>query len=642
MGAAHPGKHCRLSATGARRNVGLQAVVWHAPSLVPREVLFGNPDKVMPRISPDGARLAYLAPRDGVLNVWVGDVGAPVERFRPLTDDTNRGIQAYFWSHDNRRILYLQDSGGDENWRLYDVELDSGAARDLTPFETVQAQVIAYRKEFPTEALIGLNKDNPELHDVYHLDLVSGELEKVVENFGVARWSVDPELRVRAALRYRPDGGIDVLALRSDAAADEWKPVLSVGAEDALGTGIVGFSGDGRRLYLLSSIEANASRLLRLDLDGDGIEVLAEDPRYDVTGVMLHPDTREVQLVSFIRERLEHSVHDPGIEADIDGIRAIQRGDFQLAGRDHADRTWLVAFTVDDGPISYYAWDRQSRVATFLFDHQPALTAYRLARMEPFAFSARDGLEVCGYLTFPVGAERQRLPTVLCVHGGPWGRDVWGYSAIVQWLANRGYLCVQVNFRGSTGYGKEFVNAGDREWAGKMHDDLLDAVEFVVARGWADRERVAILGGSYGGYAALVGATFTPDVFRCAIASAAPSNLKTLLENFPPYWAPIAALLHQRVGDPGTEQEFLWSRSPLSRVDAIQIPVLVAQGANDPRVLRAESEQIVAAMRERRIEHEYLLFPDEGHGLAKPENRLRFVAAAEAFLAKYLGGRYEE
>ena len=612
------------------------------PPLVPREVLFGNPDKILPRVSPDGTRLAYLAPRNGVLNVWVGDLGPRAERFRVVTADTERGIRAYFWSHDSGRILYLQDSGGDENWRLYDVELVSGATRDLTPFGAVQAQLIAYRKEFPTELLVGLNKDNAKLHDVYHLDLVTGELAKVVENFGVARWAVDRELRVRAAVRYRPDGGVDVLARRSHAPSDAWETVLSVDAEDALGTCIVGFSGDGRGLYLLSSVGANASRLLHLNLDFGGMDVLAADPRYDVGGVMLHPDTREVQVVSVIRARVEHAVHDPTIEADIDGIQAIQRGDFGIAGRDHADRTWLVTFAVDDGPVSYYAWDRQTRAATCLFDHQPALSAYRLAPMEPFAFSARDGLEIHGYLTFPVGAERERLPTVLCVHGGPWGRDVWGYSPNVQWLANRGYLCVQVNFRGSTGYGKEFVNAGDKEWAGKMHDDLVDAVEFVVGSGWADRDLVAILGGSYGGYAALVGAAFTPDVFRCAIAAAAPSNLKTLLENLPPYWEPIAALFHQRVGDPETEQEFLWSRSPLSRVEDIQIPILVAQGANDPRVPQAESEQIVAAMRAKGLDYEYLLFPDEGHGLAKPENRLRFAATAERFLAKYLGGCYEE
>jgi len=276
-----------------------------------------------------------------------------------------------------------------------------------------------------------------------------------------------------------------------------------------------------------------------------------------------------------------------------------------------------------------------------MFHHQPALSDYQLSAMEPFSFTARDGLEIHGYLSFPVGLERRGLPTVINVHGGPWARDGWGYHPEAQWLANRGYLCVQVNYRGSTGYGKDFVNAGNREWAGKMHDDLIDAVEFVVGEGWADRERVAILGGSYGGYAALVGATFTPDVFRCAVDVVGPSSLKTLIESIPPYWAPMVAQFHERVGNPETEEDFLWSRSPLSKVDAIKIPILVAQGANDPRVKQAEAEQIVAAMKEKGIDHQYLLFPDEGHGFAKPENRLRYYAEAEKFLAKHLGGRSE-
>lgn len=608
--------------------------------LVPRQVLFGNPEKVGPRISPDGTRLAYIAPADGVLNVWVGEVGAGEDGYRPVTSDTDRGIRAFFWGHDNRRILYVQDKGGDENWRLYDVDLGTGATRDLTPFEDVQAQVVADDKRFPTELLVGLNKDNPQLHDVYHLDFESGELEKVAENPGVIGWVADAELRVRAAVQPRPDGGTDLVARRSP--DGDWEAVLQVDSEDALSTGPVAFTADGGSLYLLSSVEANASRLLRLHLASGRQEVLAEDARYDVGGIMLHPDTREVQMVSFTRARTEHVVLDPAIEADVKGIRAIQAGDFGFAGRDHADRTWLVAFTVDDGPISYYAWDREARTATFLFHHQPALSRYRLAPMEPFSFRARDGLELHGYLTFPVGTERRGLPTVLAVHGGPWSRDGWGYSPEAQWLANRGYLCVQVNYRGSTGYGKDFLNAGNREWAGKMHDDLIDAVEFVVGKGWADRERVAISGGSYGGYAALVGATFTPDVFRCAVDVVGPSNLKTLIESAPPYWAPVVAQFHMRVGNPATEEEFLWSRSPLSRVDAIKIPILVAQGANDPRVKQAESEQIVAAMRDKGIDHQYLLFPDEGHGFAKPENRLRFYAEAEKFLAKHLGGRFEE
>jgi dipeptidyl aminopeptidase/acylaminoacyl peptidase len=501
--------------------------------------------------------------------------------------------------------------------------------------------VIAHEKEYPDEILLGINKDNPQLHDVYHLDLESGELEKLFDNPGVVGWVADTDLKVRAAMRPLADGGSELLARRPGAGADEWSVVLQVDSDDSLGTGPVAFTADGVRLYVLTSKDANASRLVLVDLSTGWGSVLAEHEQYDVGGVILHPDSRELQMVTFVMDKSEHVIVDPMIQADIDGIRAIQSGDFTLAGRDHADRTWLVAFTVDDGPVTYYAWDREAKKSTRLFDHQPALNDYRLSPMEPFQFKSRDGLDVHGYATFPVGAEA-KLPAVINVHGGPWARDLWGFSPEAQWLANRGYLCVQVNFRGSTGYGKQFLNAGNKEWAGKMHDDLLDAVDFICRQGWADRDRIAIMGGSYGGYAALVGATFTPDVFRCAVDVVGPSNLKTLIESIPPYWAPIVSQFHMRVGNPETEEEFLWSRSPLSRVDQITIPILVAQGANDPRVKQAEAEQIVAAMKDKGIDHEYLLYPDEGHGFARPENRMHYYAAAERFLARHLGGRYEE
>jgi len=343
-----------------------------------------------------------------------------------------------------------------------------------------------------------------------------------------------------------------------------------------------------------------------------------------------------------LKDRAEYHVLDPAVAADYEAIRALHSGDPGLIGRDEADVTWLIAFTDDAGPVRYYAYDRSTRTGSFLFDSRPELARYELARMEPFSFTTRDGLTVHGYVTFPPGGGRSGLPAVLDVHGGPQARDVWGWNPEAQWFANRGYLCIQVNYRGSTGYGKAFVSAGDREWGAKMHDDLLDAVGYVVQQGWADRDRIAIYGGSYGGYAALVGAAFTPDVFRCAVDIVGPSNLQTLLETIPPYWAPAKAQLYKRVGNPETDQEFLWSRSPLSRVRDIRIPLLIAQGANDPRVKQAESEQIVAALAEAGIDYEYMLFPDEGHGFAKPENRIKFYAAAERFLAKYLGGRFEE
>jgi dipeptidyl aminopeptidase/acylaminoacyl peptidase len=323
-------------------------------------------------------------------------------------------------------------------------------------------------------------------------------------------------------------------------------------------------------------------------------------------------------------------------------MQALHSGDMIVANRDDTDQVWLLGFTADDGPVSYFSFDRRTGEATFLFHHQPALSAYTLARTEPFSFVASDGLAVSGYLTFPPGLDRQNLPTVVNVHGGPWARDTWGFSPEAQWLANRGYLCAQVNFRGSTGFGKDFLNAGDREWAGRMQQDVTDAVEWMVEQGLADPDRVAIYGGSYGGYAALVGATFTPDLYRCAVDIVGPSSLKTLIESIPPYWAPMVSLFHTRVGNPDTEEDFLWSRSPLSRVDQVRIPLLIAQGANDPRVKQAESEQFVAALKAKGIDYEYLLFEDEGHGFAKPENRLRFYAAAEAFLARHLGGRSEE
>jgi dipeptidyl aminopeptidase/acylaminoacyl peptidase len=393
---------------------------------------------------------------------------------------------------------------------------------------------------------------------------------------------------------------------------------------------------------MISADGSDTGRLVRIDLASGSVSELLADPEADVGGAMLHPDTRQPQIVEVTKDRAEYHVLDPSVEADFKAIRELDPGDPQFVGRDDADATWLVAFMADAGPMKFFSYDRSSRTGSFLFDSRPDLARYELASMEPFSFTARDGLVIHGYVTFPPGVPRSGLPTVLNVHGGPQARDMWGFDPEAQWLANRGYMCVQVNYRGSTGYGKSFVAAGDREWGAKMHDDLLDAVSHVVSSGWADASRVAIYGGSYGGYAALVGAAFTPSVFRCAVDIVGPSNLKTLLETIPPYWAPMRAQLYKRVGDPEKDADFLWSRSPLSRASDIRIPLLIAQGANDPRVKQAESEQIVAALEAAGIDYEYMLFPDEGHGFAKPENRLKFYAAAERFLARYLGGRFEE
>jgi dipeptidyl aminopeptidase/acylaminoacyl peptidase len=605
--------------------------------LVPREILFGNPERIAPCISPDGTRLAWIAPDEGVLNVWVG--GIDLSGARVVTTDRDRGIRTVAWAHDGQHLLYIQDEGGDENWRLHAVDLASGTDRDLTPFDDVQARVAALDKAFPDEVLVELNRDNPELHDVYRLHLPTGELEKIFDNPGFVMSVVDASFEVRGGVAPTPEGGMTIM-VRDDRDA-EWRTLLDVPPEDALATGPITFTQDGTALWLLSSMGANAGGLLRHDLSTDQVTEVAADTRYDVTDVRLDPDTREVQWVSFLRERLHHEAVDPDVEGDLAFLDGAEHGDLQVLDEDHADRTWVVAYVRDDGPTRYHLYDRDRSLLTFLFEDRPALAPYDLAPMEPVHFPARDGLELHGYLSHPPGVEPGGLPMVLLVHGGPWHRDAWGYHPEVQWLTNRGYLVLQVNFRGSTGYGKAHLNAGDKEWGGAMHDDLVDAVRWVVDRGDADPDRVAIYGGSYGGYAALVGATFTPDLFACGVDLVGPSNLKTLIESVPPYWQPMVVQFHNRVGNPETEEAFLWDRSPLSRVDDVSIPLLIAQGANDPRVKQAESEQFVAALRERGIDHEYLLFDDEGHGFAKPENRMRFYAAMESFLATHLGGREE-
>jgi dipeptidyl aminopeptidase/acylaminoacyl peptidase len=607
------------------------------PPLIPREELFGHPVKTDPQLSPDGRKMAFIAPEDGKLNVWVTDLER--DETKTATHDRDRGVRVYFWAHDGRHLVYLQDVGGDENWRMHAVDLETDEIRDLTPFSGVQVQLVARDKRYPHELLIGMNKDDERLHDVYRIDLRTGDLTMVAKNPGdVVGWVADAQFVVRAALAARDNGG---MALRVRADGDsEWESRIEWDAEDGLSSGPIGFTLAGDALHLVDSQGANAARLVRLDLATDERTVLAEDAQYDVSGALVHPDTRALQAVSFTRAREEWVVLDSTIADDLKRIRALNPGDFAINSRTHDDNVWVISFTEDNRPVSYYRYDRPRGSGELLFYNRPLLAKRTLAHVQPVSLQSRDGLTLHGYLTSPPGVA-EPIPMVLDVHGGPWHRDVWGYDPEAQWLANRGYACLQINFRGSTGYGKAFLNAGNREWGGKMHDDLVDAVRWAIERGVADPNRVAVYGGSYGGYAALVGAAFTPGLFRCAVDIVGPSNLITFIETVPPYWSSYLEMLYHRVGHPITDREFLESRSPLSRAEEIRIPLLIAQGANDPRVKQSESEQIVAALRDKGIDHQYLLFPDEGHGFAKPENRLKFYQVAEGFLAKHLGGRAE-
>ncbi|MBO0829372.1 MAG: S9 family peptidase, partial [Streptosporangiales bacterium] len=612
---------------------------YDAVPLVPREVLFGNPDRVAPALSPDGTRIGYIAPDDGVLNVWVGPRDGSAAP-RPVTRDRDRGIRTFRFCHDDRHLVYLQDVGGDENWVLFSVDLATGEERRLTPADAkVQAQLIGRSRWHPHELLVGLNDRDPRLHDVHRLDLRTGQLTLVEENPGYVAWEVDSDLVVRGAVTYRPDG-TELIALRDDDSG-QFRPFREIAHEDTTGTGIVSFTRDGRALLMISSVDANASRLVRVDLDTGEERVLAADDTYDVSGVLLHPETLEAQAAVFARDRREYVVLDETVRGDLDLLHAHRDAELTVDRTERGDRLWLVSHARPDGPVEYAVYDRGTGDVARLFVHKEALTRYVLAPTEPYEFTARDGLTVHGYVTFPVGVPRRGLPTVVHVHGGPWARDTWGFDPQVQWFANRGYAVVQVDFRGSTGYGKAFVNAGDKQWGAAMQDDVSDAAAYAVGQGWADPERIAISGGSYGGYAALAGVTFTPDLYRCAIDVCGPSNLLTLIASLPDYWQPAITLFHKRMGDPATDEAMLKDRSPLNHADEIRVPVLVAQGANDPRVKQAEAEQIVQALRAGGIDHEYLLFEDEGHGLAKPQNRERFFAAAEPFLARHLGGRVE-
>ncbi|AFZ42944.1 peptidase S9 prolyl oligopeptidase [Halothece sp. PCC 7418] len=607
------------------------------PPLIPRSLLFGNPKRARPRLSPDAKYMAYIAPDEkDVLQVWVRTIGESDDR--QVTQDKKRGIRAYFWTYKPDQLIYLQDSDGDENFHLYAVDLAKNIVRDLTPFQGVKAQPIDLDPETPDEVLVGLNLNNAQKFDVYRINLNNGAVEFDSDNPGnIVSWTADAQFQVRAAVAATSDGGSDLLYRETP--DQDWELLRHWSADDE--GGALSFSKDGKTLYILGSHDANAERLLSLNLESREETVIAEDEQYDVGDVLIHPTKRHIEAVSFYKDQEEWQVLDSAIAPDFEVLRQLREGEFGIASRDLADQNWLVAYATDDGPVYYYHYHRDTQKADFLFTNQPELEDLPLAKMEPVSYQARDGLTIHGYLTTPVGIEAKQLPTVLYVHGGPWARDTWGYQPTVQWLANRGYAVLQVNFRGSTGYGKDFLNAGNREWGGAMHNDLIDAVEWLKAKGISDPNRIAIMGGSYGGYATLAGLTFTPDVFACGVDIVGPSNLITLINSVPPYWKPMMSMFAHRVGDIETEEEFLRACSPLFYADRIQKPLLIGQGANDPRVKQAESEQIVAEMREKGKPVQYALYTDEGHGFARPENRMHFYAIAENFLAEYLDGRAE-
>jgi dipeptidyl aminopeptidase/acylaminoacyl peptidase len=614
------------------------------PPLLARELLFGNPERAGGQVSPDGRWLGYIAPRDGVLNVYVAPSDTP-DSTKPITNDRLRGIRGFNFAYTGNHVLYGQDVGGDENFQVFVVDLTSGDEKALSA-KGSRAAVAALSPTHPDEVIISVNDRDPRYFDLVRVNLVSGEQKRVFENKEFASVYVDRDFDLRYAAKQTADGGQELFVRDGDG----WLSWSTIPQQDALTTGFAGLTADGKTLYMRDSRDRDTGALFAIDTATGERRLVHEDPRADVIGAMVHPATGVVQAALVIYLRNEWTVIDRAIAADLDKLKGIGEGDINVVSRSLADDKWVVVLTSSTAPPITYLYDRTSGQTKLWFESRPALKGAVTAPMHTAEIKSRDGLTLPSYYTLPPasdpdgdGKPASPVSTVLFVHGGPWGRDGYGFNPIHQWLANRGYAVLAVNFRGSTSFGKAFTNAGDLEWGRKMHDDLLDGVAWAVREGIAPRDKVAIMGGSYGGYATLAGITMTPTEFACGVDIVGPSNLVTLLSTIPPYWGPIRTQFATRVGDETTEEgrKLLTERSPLTYAHQIQRPLLIGQGANDPRVKQAESDQIVAAMQEKKIPVTYILYPDEGHGFARPQNNLSFNAATEEFLATCLGGRVE-
>ena len=612
------------------------------PALIPREVLFGNPVRAQPSISPDGKKLAWIAPDSkNVMQVWVQTIGGNDARM--VTADKSRGIRNHDWAWDSHTILYQQDSDGDENYHTYAVDLARANVRDLTPWQGVRAEFLASNPRFPEQLLIAMNLRDRKTMDVYRVNLSSGAVVLDTLNPGdVQGWLADDDLVIRGASVVTPEGGAEIRV--RDSAQGKWRILVKTGAGDLKQdlVAMLDFSKDGRAIFLESTVGRDTAGIVRKDLSSGAETLIARRDDSDLDDAMIHPTRHVIEAAAFAPERKHWQVIDPAVAPDFDALAKVEDGDLSIVSRDLADDAWLVEFNSDRRSSHYYRWDRATRKATLLFSAQPRLDAATLAPMKPITFRARDGMNIHGYLTLPVGLEPNNLPLVENVHGGPWWRYNWGMEPLAQWYANRGYAVLEVNFRGSTGYGKKYLHAGDRQWGLAMQDDLTDSVKWAVAQGIADPKRVAIDGVSYGGYAALAGAAFTPEVYKCAVDICGPADLFLLIKTFPAYYA-IRGLWLSRVGDPDqpADKELLTKASPLYSAEQIRIPLLIGQGANDPRVVRSQSDAVVAAIAKNKGQVTYVVYSDEGHGFGRPPNRLDFEAREEKFLASQLGGRYQ-
>ncbi|MBL0151258.1 MAG: S9 family peptidase [Ideonella sp.] len=618
--------------------------------LIPRAVLFGNPERGPCSVSPCGRWLAFAAPRDGVMNLWVCERTQGLVQARPITNDRLRGIDNFSWAFDGVHLVYSQDSNGDENFHLYAVPAAGGDARDLTPFPGSRGMLQSLSRKKPGAALVSINQRDPRFADLYQVELSSGELTLVQQNPGFGGFLTDEQFGVRLAQAPQTDGS--QLLLLAD--GQDWKPFQHIPALDASTTKPLHLHSNGHTLYMLDSRGRDTAALVSFELTseaGGAATVLAQHARADVLGVWSDLHSKEPLAWVTVVERREIHVLSEAIAQDVLHLDSLGLGEWSVGSRSDDEQWWILLVSSDTVPGSAYLYDRPNQQLHKLYDMQPRLATAPLARMQHTTLRSRDGLDLVSYLTLPVHADRtdaalsshQALPLVLLVHGGPWTRDSWGYNGRHQWLANRGYAVLSVNFRASTGLGKRFTNAGDLEWGAKMDDDLCDAVDWAIAQGIADPHCVCIMGGSYGGYATLWGMATHPGRYACGVDIVGPSNLETLVASIPPQWEAARSTLHRQIGDPTTPEglALLKDRSPVHRAQQIKKPLLIGQGAHDPRVKQAESDQMVAAMKAKGIPVTYVLFPDEGHGFHRPTNSIYFNAIVEQFLARYLGGRSE-
>jgi dipeptidyl aminopeptidase/acylaminoacyl peptidase len=621
------------------------------PPLIDRELFFGNPEISGATISPDGRYIAFLKPYKDTRNIWVKRTEDPFDRATLVTADTKRPIPAFFWTRDSRYILFVQDQAGDENYNVYAVNpADKPAAgaeappsRNLTDAKGARALIYSVPKSDADLLFVGLNDRDAAWHDLYRVKISTSERTLVRKNTEkIAGWMVDRQARLRLALRTADNGDTEILRVADDA----FMKVYSCSVFETCGP--LQFHQDGKRVYMVTNRgDVDLIRLVLFDPDTGKEELVESDPqnRVDFGDAVFSDKTDELLATSYEDERIRWYFRDKAFEADFKWLQSKLPGkNVTPAGSTADERIWMVVVQSDTEPGEQYLFDRDKKAMTRQYRAFEKLAREHLAPMKAIRYPSSDGLEIPAFLTLPKGGAAKGLPLMVVPHGGPWARESWGYDRIAQFLANRGYAVLQPNFRGSTGYGKKFLNAGNNEWGQKMQDDVTWGVKHLAAQGVADPKRAGIMGGSYGGYATLAGVAFTPDVYAAAVSIVGPSNLITLLESIPPYWEAGRKMFHVRMGDPttATGKAQLERQSPLNSAAKIRTPLLVVQGANDPRVKKAESEQIVIALRDRGFPVEYILAPDEGHGFARPVNNMAMFAAAEKFLAKHLGGRYQE